>query len=92
MIALLIIGALFGSFMLSRTLFWVTKRWHGGYARILVIHASLIAACLATLLAELRLEWASAQTPLLYVSAQTLWLIVDLFAHRGRLETQRGAA
>ena len=91
MIGLLIIGALFGSFALSRILFWVTKRWDGGYARILVIHASLIAACLVTFLAELQLDWASAQTAILYASAQILWLIVDLFAHRGRLETQRGA-
>lgn len=91
MIALLVIGAAFGSFMLSRALFWLTKSWHGGYVRIFAVHMSLAVACLATLLAELELDWATTQHALLYVSAQLLWLIVDLFAHRGRLETQRGA-
>jgi len=44
------------------------------------------------LIAKPESYWASTQAVLLYASAQILWLIVDLFAHRGRLETQRGVA
>ncbi len=90
--ALLIISALLNSFLLSRILLWLTKRWHGGYARVLAVHLSLIAACLGMLIAKPESYWTSTQAVLLYASAQIFWLIVDLFAHRGRLETQRGAA
>ena len=92
MMVLVIVGALFGSFVLSRILFWLTSRWHGGYTRIVAVHGVLIAICLARLVVELEFEGGSSQRPLLYASAQALWLIVDLFAHRGRLEPERGAA
>ncbi|TIR16654.1 MAG: hypothetical protein E5X34_25300 [Mesorhizobium sp.] len=41
----MLLGALVPTFLLSRLLLWITKRWNGGMPRLLLVH--IICAALA---------------------------------------------
>ena len=92
MVVIAIVGALFGTFVLSRILLWVTSRWQGGYLRIAVVHGTLILGSLAGAVFrqhELGGVWSEL---LLYLAAQSFWLLIDLFGLRGRRAMQQGLA
>jgi predicted membrane channel-forming protein YqfA (hemolysin III family) len=92
MMALTIVGALFGSFVLSRMLLFFTKRWTRGSIRFLIVHGSLVLVYFATIMFDQNIVRHEIEQAYLYSAAQVLWLLVDLFVHRGRSESQRGVA
>lgn len=77
-------GALIATFLLSRLFLWLTRRW-GGAARLILVH--IASAGLACVLAAFGnadggvLDWSAGA---IYLPAQLVWLVVDLFAARGR--------
>jgi len=83
--AAMLLGALVPTFLLSRLLLWITKRWNGGVPRLLLVHA--ICAALAVVAAAYGYSHTGAPDwsySLLYVVAQLVWLVVDFIRGRRR--------
>ncbi|TPI40943.1 hypothetical protein FJW07_06665 [Mesorhizobium sp. B3-1-9] len=87
--AAMLLGALVPTFLLSRLLLWITKRWNGGVPRLLVVH--VICGALAVVAAAYGYSHTGApdwsRSPL-YVVAQLIWLIVDFLRGRRRRQSQ----
>ncbi|WP_181182220.1 hypothetical protein [Mesorhizobium sp. B3-1-3] len=76
--AAMLLGALVPTFLLSRLLLWITKRWNSGVPRLLLVH--IICGALAVVASAN--GYSEAGTPdwsrsPLYIVAQLIWLIVD---------------
>lgn len=85
MIFVQLLAALVPTFLISRLMLWLLKRWNGRYLRYIATHA--ISGALAVVLAAY--GFADGGSPdwdagLVYLMAQTFWLGVDLLAFRGR--------
>jgi len=81
----MLLGALVPTFLLSRLLLWITKRWNGGVPRLLAVH--VICGALAVIAAAY--GYSHTGTPdwsrsLIYIVAQLVWLIVDFVRGRRR--------
>jgi|GEM_PF-998254 len=83
--AAMLLGALVPTFLLSRLLLWITKRWNGGVARLLLVH--VICGALAVLAAAYGYSHTGApdwSRSLVYIVAQLIWLIIDFVRGRRR--------
>ena len=79
------VGALVPTFLISRLLLWLLKRWDGGYVRYVVANA--ISGIASVVLAAF--GNADGGSPrwdmgLIYLAPQAVWLVIDLFGYRGR--------
>jgi hypothetical protein len=84
--AAMLLGALVPTFLLSRLLLWITKRWNGGVSGLLLVH--VICGALAVFASAYGYshgapDWSHS---LVYVVAQLIWLVVDFV--RGRRQSQ----
>ncbi|RWE02052.1 MAG: hypothetical protein E5V92_21480 [Mesorhizobium sp.] len=85
--AAMLLGALVPTFLLSRLLLWITKRWNGGVLRLLLVH--IICGALAVVASAYGYshngapDWSHSPV---YVVAQLIWLVVDFV--RGRRQSQ----
>ncbi|TPK96410.1 hypothetical protein FJ934_09710 [Mesorhizobium sp. B2-4-12] len=83
--AAVLLGALVPTFLLSRLLLWITKRWNGGVARLLLVH--VICGALAIIAAAYGYsntgapDWSRGPV---YIVAQLIWLVVDFVRDRRR--------
>lgn len=89
--AAMLLGALVPTFLLSRLLLWITKRWNGGVPRLLLVH--VICGALAVVASAYGYPDSGApdwSRSLVYIVAQLIWLVVDLVRgrrHQSRLRT-----
>lgn len=78
----MILGALVPTFLVSRLLLWLSKRW-SGIGRLVLVHlVSAAAACVISALGHAdggSLDWSYSA---LYIIAQLIWFVVDLFRER----------
>jgi murein DD-endopeptidase MepM/ murein hydrolase activator NlpD len=74
------VGALVPTFLLSRLLLWLTKRWDGGRGRYFTIHfgSLLIAALIGGMGRADGGAFAPIEAAGVYAIPQVIWLIVDL--------------
>lgn len=83
--AAMLLGALVPTFLLSRLLLWITKRWNSGVPRLLLVH--IFCGVLAVVAAAYGYSSTGApdwsRSPL-YIVAQLIWLVVDFFRIRRR--------
>lgn len=81
-------GALVPTFLVSRLLLWLTKNWHGGALRLLLVH--IVTAAIACTISAFGhadggpLNWASSDV---YLLAQAVWLAVDFYRERGKRQS-----
>jgi hypothetical protein len=82
-----ILGALVITFLISRGGLWLTRQW-AGYAQIVGVHVlCAVFAVVASAFGHADggpLDWSYSWG---YLGAQAIWLVVDLFAHRGRADS-----
>jgi hypothetical protein len=82
------IGALILTFVLSRLLFWVAKKWDGGTRKVFLVHAVSLTACvLFAIWDTFYMGGLRDIFPIKCVSyavAQLIWMGVDLFRQRKR--------
>ena len=87
------IGALIPAFFISRGVLWLMRGWRGGYAKY--VAANAISGVAVTALAAF--VYADGGSPnwdrgLIYLSAQAVWLLIDLLGHKGRQAEARESA
>jgi hypothetical protein len=90
------IGALILTFVLSRLLFWITKKWDGGTRKIFFVHAVSFTACVLYATWDTfymgGLREAFPFGCVFYAVAQLIWMGVDLFRQRKREQSNMPTA
>ncbi|WP_421917385.1 hypothetical protein [Mesorhizobium sp.] len=88
--AAMLLGALVPTFLLSRLLFWASRRWNGGVLRLVLLHLiSGVLACIASAYGNADAgapDWSSIAP---YIGAQLIWFVVDIV--RGRRQQSQPA-
>jgi len=78
----MLVGALVPTFLISRLLLWLTKRW-SGIGRLAFAH--LVSGALSCVLSALghadgsSMNWTFSY---IYLAAQLIWFVVDIFRDR----------
>jgi hypothetical protein len=84
------IGALVATFLISRLLLWLMKRWQGGVARLASAHlVSVLVSCALSAVGHGEggvLDWSRSG---IYVVAQLVWLVVDVFRQSRRPQVSK---
>lgn len=80
------VGALVPTFLLSRLLLWVTKKWDGGLGRYFAVHLGslLIAALIGGMGRADGGAFAPIEAAGVYAIPQVIWLVVDLVQFNAR--------
>ncbi|MBA1143189.1 hypothetical protein [Mesorhizobium neociceri] len=79
-------GALVPTFLVSRLLLWITKRWNGGLLRLLLVHViSGGLSCTASAYGHSDTGAPNWSYSTVYIVAQLIWLIVDFVRARRQL-------
>jgi hypothetical protein len=78
-------GALLATLVLSRLMLLMLRHWKGGTRRLLVAHGMVVVVLLLTTLLHVKegpqvLVWAL----IVYGPPEVVWLLMDLWRHRGR--------
>ncbi|NQY81949.1 MAG: hypothetical protein HRT36_02660 [Alphaproteobacteria bacterium] len=85
------VGALLGTFLITRLFFHITKGWDGGFKRIVFIH--MFALTFVTLVSGMGLADGGEFEPImgfkLYIFPLLFWFVVDICIYLKRKNTSR---
>jgi MFS family permease len=77
------VGALFGTFLFTRLVHWLTKRWRDGYPKIFMVYAAVGVLALAVDVWTFN-GWELRRAIIFQVAALVFFLLIDLEISRGR--------